>query len=130
MIPLLAIPMLYLRGRTLAILAIALGVLSFGMQLLATAVDPMPDSAIKRPIRDHLLRADTTSVNPQSMDELVPYRTHPRGSYESTWASFNLGELVFGAGNPWSVLPIALWVIGGAVILSRVDGAGSPTGST
>ena len=129
-IPLVAIPMLYVRGRALAIAGIVLGVLSFGMQLLATSVHPMPSDAIRRPIRDHLLRIGHTSVNPQAMDELVPYRSYPRGSRESTWASFNLGELIFGAGNPWSVLPIALWVIGGAVILSRLDGAGSPAGST
>jgi len=119
MIPLLAIPMLYIRGRALAITGIVLGVLSFGMQLLATSVDPMPRGSIKKPVSQYLLRIGRTSVNPQSMDALLPYRRYPPGSHESTWASFNLGELIFGPGNPLSVVPIVLWVLGGSVWLWR-----------
>jgi hypothetical protein len=51
------------------------------------------------------------------VDELVPHFTSKPGSYESTWASFNLGELVTGAGRPLSVLPIALWLLGGSALL-------------
>lgn len=119
MIPLLAIPMLSLRGRGLAVAGVVLGVVSFAMQLLATSVDPMPSGSIGRPVRDYLLRVGRTSVNAQSVDELGPYRTYPRGSHESAWASFNLGETVFGAGNPLSVLPIVVWVIGGSALLVR-----------
>jgi hypothetical protein len=119
MIPLLAIPMLYIRGHAPVIAGIVLGVLSFGMQLLATAVDPMPRGSIGRPVRDYLLRVGRTSVNPQSMDELIPYRSYPRGSHESTWAAFNLGELLFGAGNPLSVAPVVLWVVLSAGVILR-----------
>jgi hypothetical protein len=119
MVPLLAIPLLYLRGRALGILALVLGVFAFGLHLLATAVDPMPRGAERRPVRNYLLTAGRTSVNQQAIDELVPHRGHPPGSHESEWASFNLGETVFGAGNPLSVLPIVLWVAGGAGVLLR-----------
>jgi hypothetical protein len=53
------------------------------------------------------------------MDELIPYRSYPRGSHESTWAAFNLGELLFGAGNPLSVAPVVLWVVLSAGVILR-----------
>ena len=118
-VPLLAIPLLYVRGRAWAIAGIFLAILSFGLQLLGTSVDPMPDAAIKRPVRDYLVRVGSTSVNPQGIDELLPYRNYPRGSYESAWASFNFGEVAFGAGSPWSVAPVALWVLAGSAAMLR-----------
>ena len=121
MVPLLAIPLLYVRGRALGTIAVLLGVWSFGIHLLATSVDPMPSGSIARPVRDYLLRAGRTSVNPQAIDELLPYRSHPRGSHESEWASFNLGELFFGAGNPLSVAPVGFGVLlfAGAILRRR-----------
>ena len=116
--PLLAIPLLYLRGRALGSVAIALGVLAFALHLLATAVDPMPSRRERHPVR-YLLAAGRTSINPQSVDEVLPRRKYPPGSYESTWAAFNLGETIFGAGNPLSVAPIALWVVAGASVIVR-----------
>lgn len=115
MIPLLAVPLLFVRAR---ILGIVLGTVSFALQLMATAIDPTPPTAITRPIRDFYLRAGETSLNPQSIDEPVPYRTYPRGSHETIWASFNLGELMFGPGSFASVLPIVVWVVAGSAVLA------------
>ncbi len=122
MIPLMGIPMLFVHGRRLAIAGLVLGVASFVIQLGGTAVDPAPYASFFHPVGDIALPgliAGPVSRNPQSIDELVPYRSYPRGSYEGAWASFNLGEIAFGAGNPLSVLPIALWVLLGSVWLWR-----------
>ncbi len=119
MVPLLAIPLLYLRGRALGSIALVLGIFAFGLHLLATAVNPTPRRAERHPVR-YLLAAGGTSINEQAIDEALPHRSYPRGSHESAWASFNLGETLFGPGNPLSVLPVALWVLAGSgVILAR-----------
>ena len=118
-VPLLAIPLLGLRGRALGSIALVLGVAAFGLHLLATAVDPTPEGSERRPVRNHLLIAGRTSINEQAIDELLPHRHYVPGSHESTWASFNVGEMVFGAGNPMSALPIVVWVVGGGAWLWR-----------
>jgi hypothetical protein len=115
-IPLFAIPLLFVRMR---LAAIVLGTLSIVLQLMATAIDPTPPSKIQHPIRDFYLRATAVSINPQSIDELAPFRTYPPGSRASEWATFNLGELFFGAGSFASVLPIVLWIAGGAAWLAH-----------
>ncbi|HEX6095333.1 MAG TPA: hypothetical protein VF432_03330 [Thermoanaerobaculia bacterium] len=117
MVPLLAIPLLYVRGRALGAIALVLGIYAFGLHLLATAVNPTPSGSERHPVRNSLLKAGRTSIIEQSVDELLPRRNHPRGTHESTWAAFNLGELAFGAGNPLSVLPIVVWVMGGSAWL-------------
>jgi hypothetical protein len=121
-IPLMGVPMLFVRGRRLAIAAVLLGVFSFVFQLAGAAVDPAPYASFYHPIEDIALPGlfgGKVSINPQTVDELTPNRNYPKGSYESLWASFNLGELVFGAGSPLSVLPMAAWVIGGSALLWR-----------
>jgi hypothetical protein len=133
-IPLLVLPLAFLRVRWL----LAPAMLSVAINLLATAIDASPAGGIQRPVRDFYVPVFLTgrippatlqvmgseeghvgkvSINRQAVDELIPHRVHPRGSHESEWASFNLGEFVFGAGNRTSLLPIVLWmVIGGALI--------------
>ena len=140
-IPLMGIPLLYLRGRWLWSIACILGLASFAMQFLATAVDPMPIGTITRPMRGYVLPAFKTgrvaphiahalgfrdnvvghvSINANAIDEAYPHHRHPPGSGESEWASFNLGELLSGPGERASVVPIALWVlIGSAFVLRR-----------
>lgn len=119
MVPLLALPLLYLRGRALGAIALVLGVYASGVHLLATSINPTPSGSEKHPIRNYYLKVMRTSVNEQSIDEILPRRMHPRGTHECTWAAFNLGETIFGAGNPMSVLPVALWVVAGAGAILR-----------
>ena len=140
MIPLLAIPIAVLRGRVLIGATVVLLVVSAAMQFIATAVDPMPSGGIRQPMQKYYLpvfrsgeipadtlqvigakdaRVGKVSINRQAVDELIPHWLHPPGSRESTWASFNLGELLFGTGNRTSVLPIALWIVAGSVFLMR-----------
>ena len=113
-IPLLAIPMRFAWRNVFAIV----GVLSIAINFLATAVDPTPDGAIRRPLRDHLLPSfarGEVSMNQQAVDELVPHKLYPPGSRESERAAFNLGEL-FLPGRA-SLIPIALWMIAGSAWL-------------
>jgi hypothetical protein len=129
LIPLLGIAMLELRGR-FARLFIALAILSFAINFTAAAVDPQPSATIPRPLTQYLVplfmrghfsetvpitppwSASTftghTSVNRLGADEAIVFQRHPPGSQESEWASFNLGEPFFGAGDARSVIPLLI----------------------
>ena len=109
-VPLMAIPMLFVRvGRAGAVVIGLLATASVVIQFLATATNPMPPGDIEHPVRDYFLSAGISS-NAQSMDELTGDSLYPPGSHESVWASFNLGEALFGAGRRSSVLPIVVWM--------------------
>ena len=138
-VPLLAVPMLFLRGGiVLGVVWAVLALLSAGQQFLAVAVNPLPGGGIKKPTREYHLpiflhgsvapdllpdvpgfgqNVGHVSVNDQAIDEITAHSIHPAGSKESTWAAFNLGELLFGPGSRTSVLPIALWMLGGSALL-------------
>lgn len=122
MIPLLAIPIAFVRGRVWIAIGIVLAVASASMQFIATAVDVQPDAAIRFPVREYLVPSfleGRISANQQSVDELLPHRMYPEGSRESTWAAFNAGEFLFGAGSRTSVVPIALWMLSWSWLLIR-----------
>ena len=121
-IPFLVLPLAYVRPRWLVVPF----VVSVAINLLATAIDASPPGGIQRPYRDFYLTKREVSINQQSVDELLPNHLYKRGSKESRWASFNLGELAFGAGNPWSVLPIVVWMLIGAPWLERRAGFSPP----
>jgi len=140
LIPLLGIALLELRGR-LRGLFVLLAALSFGINCLATAVDPQPSATIPRPLTQYLVplfvngrfdpsvpitppwSAETftghTSVNRLGHDEAVVFSRHPPGSPESEWTSFNLGEPFFGAGSAWSVVPILALLALAAIYVRR-----------
>ncbi|HEV2721535.1 MAG TPA: hypothetical protein VG323_16050 [Thermoanaerobaculia bacterium] len=125
-VPLLAIPMLFATSM-LRPLWIVLGVVSIAINILAAAVDPMPGAPIPWPLRDEYLPtflhgrppAGRVAINDQAADELGPSMKYPPESRESRWASFNLGELVFGQGSIASLLPVLLWMSAGTVVLWR-----------
>lgn len=144
-IPLMGIPLLFLRGR---ILLMTLGVISFALTFMATSVDPMPDTVMPHPLRMYLWPAfrdgkvpewtvtklglphahtGKTSINRQSIDELGPDRSYKPGSRESTWAAFNLGELATGPATRGSVVPVFLWIVIGSVwLVARAAGPPPP----
>lgn len=107
-----------------------LGAASAASMLIVTAVSPFPPQQVRRPLTEFylpaLLRGDVddrggeyfrpafipghhVSVNPSSVDGIW-----------SEWSSFNLGELIFGAGNPWSLLPILLFLVIAIPLLLRM----------
>ncbi|HUP63198.1 MAG TPA: hypothetical protein VNA69_22600 [Thermoanaerobaculia bacterium] len=137
MIPLLAIPLAFVRWQWLVLL---LAIPSFAMQFVAASVNVQPPGNVFHPVRAYLVPIFLTgnippdtlktmgesdahvgkvSINRQAVDELIPHFVHPRGSHESTWASFNLGELIFGPTRRSSVIPIALWILSGSLLLIR-----------
>jgi hypothetical protein len=141
-IPLLGILLLKCRGW-MRPAVVALAVISFAINFAATAVDPQPSGTIPRPLTQYIVplllhghfdpsvpitppwSAATitghTSVNPLAHDEAVVFQRYPPGSPQAEWASFNLGELFFGAGAVGSLLPIALLLAaGGYAIAWRV----------
>lgn len=120
-------------------LVIALAVVSFAINFAATAVDPQPSGTIPRPLTQYIVpllihgrfspdvpitppwSAATftghTSVNRLTFDEAIVFSRHAPGSPASEWASFNLGEPFFGAGDARSLIPVALLLLlGGAAI--------------
>jgi hypothetical protein len=126
LIPLLGLALMTVRWRKLLVV---LAVLSFGINFAATAVDPQPSGTIPRPLTQYILpllvrghfspdvpitapwSAQTftghTSVNRLAHDEATVFQRHPPDSLESEWSSFNLGELLFGAGDARSLIPFA-----------------------
>jgi len=124
-------------------LVTALAAVSFVFNFAATAVDPQPSGTIPRPLTQYIFpllidgrfspdvpitppwSAATltghTSVNRMTYDEAIVFSRHPPGSPPSEWASFNLGEPFFGAGDARSLIPIALvLLLGGAAIARKV----------
>ena len=137
-IPLLALLMLRCRGWLRPML-VALAVISFAINFAAAAVDPQPSGSIPRPLTQYIFpllihgrfspsvpitppwSAATftghTSVNRMTFDEAIVFQRHPPGSNPSEWASFNLGEPLFGAGDARSLIPMALVLVFGIVAI-------------
>jgi hypothetical protein len=132
LIPFLGLALLHLRGA-LRPAMLALAALSFVFNFAATAVDPQPSATIPSPMTGYILPllvtgrfpASTpitppwsaatftghTSVNRMTMSEPVPFLLAPPFTPLPEWASFNLGETIFGPGNAWSLLPILLVLV-------------------
>lgn len=115
-------------------------VVSLFLNVAATAVDPQVPQAIVEPVAQYVLPAlftghpsnnedvpdwvqryytGHTSISRVTVDDGRPFRRHPPGSPEAQWASFNLGELLFGSGSAWSLLPFLLLAGGGVRLLLR-----------
>lgn len=140
-IPLLGVAMSYVAGWWKP-LWIALAIVSLSHNVVATAVDPQAPITVENPLFDYqypllffgsvapdipiqpswmrVFLTGHTSVNRQSMNEILPMILYAPGSHESGWASFNLGEYVFGAGSPWSLLLFAVVFLGGVLLLMRL----------
>ena len=118
-----------------------LAAVSFVFNFAATAVDPQPSGTIPSPLTQYIFplliqghfspnvpitppwSAATftghTSVNRMTFDEAIVFSRHPPGSPPSEWASFNLGEPFFGAGEALSLLPIGLVLLLGGIAIRR-----------
>ena len=94
-IPLMAIAMMFAgdRGRWVWIAA---GAVSIAINVAATAVDPMPEPEVMRPLTGYILPSLA------------------RGRVALVQDSGNLGELLFGKGNALSIVPAALWIVAGS----------------
>lgn len=124
------VPLLMLGLPSNRKLLIAFGTISILFNFAVTAVDPQPPDSLRDPIGKYAIPSlivgraapdekapwlrefytGHTSTNRVAADELLPFKKHPPGSPESEWASFNLGELLFGPGSLASILPIAALV--------------------
>ena len=110
------------------LLTYALATISILFNFAVTAVDPQPPDSLRDPVLKYALPSlvtgrpvfdarapwlhdfytGHTSTNRVAVDELLPFKKHRPGSPESEWASFNLGELLFGPGALLSIVPIAI----------------------
>jgi hypothetical protein len=145
LLPAIPIAALFLPDGLRAAKRIApvLVIIAFANNFAATAVDAQPSATIPRPLDQYiypLLLTGTfaddvpitppwstetldghVAVNPQTADQAIPFMFYPPHSEPSLWASFNLGEFFLGRGSVLSVLPIALWILGGSWWLFRSD---------
>jgi hypothetical protein len=139
LIPLFGIALLHVRLRALAYIAAAI---SFAINFAAVAVDSQPSATIPRPLTQYivplLLRGDFspnvpitppwsaatftghTSVNRMTLDEAVVFARHAPDDEASDWASFNLGELGTTPGDARSLIPIAILILGGGLLIVRM----------
>ena len=147
LIPLFGIALLHLRAWLRPVGLIA-AVVSFAINFAAAAVDPQPSATIPRPLTQYIgplllhgqfstqvpitppWSAETftghTSVNRLALDEAVVFARHAPGSEPSEWASFNLGELAFGAGDARSLIPIVLVILAGGFVIVRLATRSTP----
>jgi hypothetical protein len=138
-IPLLMMVLLHIRRRVIAYIAIAI---SFAINFAAVAVDPQPSATIPRPLTQYIVpllvtghfspavpitppwSAATftghTSVNRMTLDEAIVFARHAPDDAASEWASFNIGELATGPGDPRSLIPIALIILAGGFAIVRM----------
>jgi hypothetical protein len=141
-VPLLALGLTGFTVRWRGVL-LAVGIASVFLNLAVTAVDAQPPDSVRNPIGDYILPllidgevsashpipqwlrdlyTGHVAVNRVAADEAVPYKLHPPGSPANEWASFNLGESVFGAGELLSLTPVLLWMVAGIWWLLRSSG--------
>jgi hypothetical protein len=138
LIPLFAIALLHVRMRTIVYIAAAI---SFAINFAAVAVDPQPSATIPRPLTQYIVpllvhghfspsvpitppwSAATftghTSVNRMTLDEAVVFARHAPDNAASESASFNAGELATAPGDARSLIPIAIILLGGFILVLR-----------
>jgi hypothetical protein len=144
LLPLFGIAILYVRRTTPVVtLTALLAAVSLFLNFTAAAVDVQPSGTIPRPVTQYLLpllftghfspevpitapwSAATitghTSVNRLTYDEPIVFMRHPPYSPASEWTSFNLGEAFTRPGDPRSLLPVVLLLLGGAVAIARLS---------
>ncbi len=129
-IPFLGLLMLYMSS-ILRLLWIVLGAVSFANNLVAVAVNHLVSVNYKNPLAEYIYPVLLSGFFPG----LVPWPPHvpPASGHVSSnmesvavpplagpWGSFNLGEFVFGAGDPLSLLPLVIFLLAGSWILCRI----------
>jgi len=140
------VPLLMLAAHEAAtrvrLIFAVLAAVSIVFNFAAAAVDPQPPDTLHDPLRRYELPAllfggagpddaevpiwirqlytGHTSTNRVAADELMPFSRHPVGSPANEWASFNLGEIIFGPGSAASLLPFALLMAIGITVTLRL----------
>lgn len=116
-IPLLAIPMMFVADRWRA-LWLLVGALSVAVNLIATGVDPMPLDGLERPLTGYIVPTLLGRELPEKTRAWVyPGCTTPRCTTKEVSLppdSGNLGEQILGTGRAVTILPAGLWIIAGS----------------
>jgi hypothetical protein len=121
--PFLGIAMMAARLRRLwYVVAIAAAIVSFGLNFIATATDPMPSSQLSHPVSRYLVPAFFTGqIGERTRRDIGYFETRSVANVALARESGNLGEFIFGEQKIASVAPILLWLIGGFTILLRMS---------
>lgn len=130
-IPLLGIPMLAAAGaasRAARVVWIAAALVSVAINFLATAVDPMPPPTVRDPLFAYIVPAFVRGELPEETRFDLPwFRERNPQHVANAGESGNAGELLFGKGTRASVVPIALWLLGGSAALFAATRARAPS---
>ncbi|HUF18199.1 MAG TPA: hypothetical protein VMS12_09180, partial [Thermoanaerobaculia bacterium] len=128
-IPFLGLLMLYATS-IMRPLWVLLGAIAFANNLAAVAVNHLISIDYKNPLADYIYPVLLSGVVPRFVEwppHVPPGSGHVAINTESVavpplagpWGSFNLGEFVFGVGDPRSLLPILFWLALGSLFLYR-----------
>ena len=122
-VPLLGVAMMAVRLRRLwMVLAIVAATLSFGLNFIATATDPMPSSELPHPVSRYLVPAFFTGhIGERTQRDIGYFESQSVAHVALARESGNLGEFIFGKGTVASIVPILLWLTGGFAILLRMS---------
>jgi len=122
-VPLLGIAMMAVRLRRLwIVIAIVAAIVSFGLNFIATATDPMPSSQLPHPVSRYLVPAFFTGhIGEQTRRDIGYFESQSVAKVALARESGNLGEFIFGKGKLASVVPILLWLVAGFAILLRMS---------
>jgi len=122
-VPLLGIAMMAARLRRLwIVVAIAAAIISFGLNFIATATDPMPSSQLPHPVSRYLVPAFFTGhIGERTRRDIGYFESQSVNHIALARESGNLGEFIFGKGEVASIVPIVLWLAGGFAILLRMS---------
>ena len=117
-IPLLGVPMLF-AAHLFRPVWILLAAISVSINLIATAVGPMPPDTLKDPIRLWCLPIFSTGRLPSETLRIMKWEDRKMGKVAVQPEAGNLGELFFGEKSRSSIAPVILWLTAGTLLLFR-----------
>jgi hypothetical protein len=117
-IPLLGVPMMF-AADVLRPIWILLAALSVSINLIATAVGPMPPDTLKDPIRLWYLPLFSTGRLPPEPLRILQWEDRKMGKVAVQPEAGNLGEGIFGEKSRSSITPVIVWLVTGTTLLFR-----------
>lgn len=117
-IPLLGVPMLF-AANALRPIWILLAAISLLINLIATAVGPMPPDTLKDPVRLWYLPLFSHGRLPPETLRIMRWEDQKMGKVAVQPEAGNLGEHFFGEKSRSSIAPVILWLTVGTALLFR-----------
>ena len=127
-IPLLAVPMFFATG-VFRPLWLATGLLSVVVNFAAVAVDPMPSHVIRNPVADYILPVFVRGRLPEATRVALGRTDAATARVSLNPTGTNLGELWFESGSIATVIPPAILMVAGFLLLLAMTQETSSSGA-